>query len=175
MKLIGKKVIIRSPKPSDAKQVFENNKQPEISKNMGSRIDNLKSVKETKAWLMRGKKDKLRRGFVVIDKKTKKIIGTCGLKLDDKNKFATAGWSIIKEYWGKNYSIDALHLLINFAFKKLKLNRIEADVYTFNHRSLNFAKKLGFKVEGLARKKWFKRGKFLDAYMLGLLRKEWKE
>jgi ribosomal-protein-alanine N-acetyltransferase len=174
MILNGEKVILRSPRPTDAKQVLEIIKQPEISKNLGGRVDTLKSIKDVKKWLMRGKKDKSGLNFVIIDKKTNKIIGRCGLKLDNQNKIASAVWLITKEYWGKNYSVDALHLLINFGFKKLKLNRIEADVYKFNLRSLNFAKKLGFKVEGVARKRWFKRGKFLDVYTIGLLKREWK-
>jgi RimJ/RimL family protein N-acetyltransferase len=64
--------------------------------------------------------------------------------------------------------------LIEFSFKKLKLNRLEAGIFTFNKRSLNFAKKLGFKVEGISRQKSFKRGKLIDNYEVSLLRKEWK-
>jgi ribosomal-protein-alanine N-acetyltransferase len=174
MILKGKKVILRSPRLSDAKQICEIIKQPEISKNLGGGADAIKSIKDARKWLMRRKKDKTGFTFVIIDKKTKKIIGRFWLKSDERNKFATAGWYIAKEYWGKNYAVDALRQLINFGFKKLKLNRIEADVYKSNLRSLNFAKKLGFKVEGVARKKWLKRGKFLDAYIIGLLKKEWK-
>ncbi|MCX6774465.1 MAG: GNAT family N-acetyltransferase [DPANN group archaeon] len=175
MILKGKKVILRYPKLSDAKWLFENIKKPEISKNLASFVDDMKSIGDEIKWIKKQparRKNKTHFNFVITDKKNH-LIGGCGLHTLDTH-IAGAGWWITKEYWGKDYATDAIRQLVNFGFRKLKLNRIEADVFKFNPRSLNFAKKLGFKLEGIKRQRWFKRSKFLDAYAISLLRQEWK-
>jgi ribosomal-protein-alanine N-acetyltransferase len=178
MILAGKKVILRYPKLSDAKWVFENIKKPEISKMIAYTIDNIKTVKDEIKWiksLPNKRKNKNTFDFIIVDKKTGALMGGCGTgDVNQLEKRSTVGWWVAKEYWGKGYSLDAVKLFINFCFRKLKLNRLEAGIFTYNKRSLNFAKKLGFKVEGISRQKSFKRGKLFDDYDVSLLRKEWK-
>jgi len=177
MILKGKKVILRYPKLSDAKWLFENIKKPEISVNMAYFVEDMKSIKDQVKWIKRApaKRKKNHFNFVIVDKKTGALIGTCGTgDIDAREKRAGIGWWAAKEYWGKGYALEAVKLLIRFSFKKLKLNRLEAGIFTFNKRSLNFAKKLGFKLEGISRQKSFKRGKLIDDYEISLLRKEWK-
>jgi ribosomal-protein-alanine N-acetyltransferase len=178
MILEGKKVILIYPKLSDAKWLFVNVKKPEISRMLAYFVDDLKNLKEEIAWVKSqpAKRKKGDYNFVIADKKTGKIMGSCGTgDINSREKRSTVGWWIAKEYWGKGYSLEAVKLLINFCFKKLKLNRLEANIFSYNLRSFNFAKKLGFKLEGIAREKSFKRGKLIDAYSVSLLRKEWRK
>jgi ribosomal-protein-alanine N-acetyltransferase len=177
MILKGEKVILRYPKLSDAKWAFENIKKPEISRNMAYFVDDMKSIKDQVKWIKRApaKRKKNHFNFIIVDKKTGALIGGCGTgDINQLEKRATVGWWAAKEYWGKGYVLEAVKLLIEFSFKKLNLNRLEAGIFTFNKRSLNFAKKLGFKVEGIGRQKAFKKGKLIDEYDISLLRKEWK-
>jgi len=178
MILRGEKVMLRYPKLSDAKWVFENIKRPEVSKMMAYFVDDMTSIKDEVAWIKSQpakRKKKISFNFIIIDKKTKALIGTCGIgDIDAREKRVTVGWWVAKKYWGKGNASDAVKLLIKFGFEKLKLNRLEAEVFTYNKRSFNFAKRLGFKLEGIARQKSFKRGKLIDDYEFSLLRKEWK-
>lgn len=178
MILKGKKVILRYPKLSDAKWLFVNIKKPEISRMLAYFVDDLKSLKEEIAWVKSqpAKRKKGDYNFVIAERKTGRIMGSCGIgNINSREKRTMAGWWIAKDYWGKGYSLEAVKLLINFCFKKLKLNRLEADIFNYNSRSFKFAKKLGFKLEGLAREKSFKRGKLIDVYSVSLLRREWKQ
>jgi len=178
MILKGEKVILRYPKLSDAKWFFVNIKKPEIAQNLGPAPKKLKSVKDEIKWVKsqpakRRKKETL--NFAIVDKKTKKLIGSCGfntINLDEK--YVEAGWWTAKQYWGKGYALDAVKQLIKYGFNKMKLNRIEARMFVYNPRSHKFAKKLGFKDEGYMRKRHLFKGKFYDEYLVGLLRKEWK-
>ena len=65
--------------------------------------------------------------------------------------------------------------LIDFAFKKLKLRRLNLPAYVENVASNALAKKLGFKLEGTLRKyhKIKSTGRIHDANIYGLLREEW--
>ena len=103
-------------------------------------------------------------------------IGICSLHdIDFKNQHAGLGVTIgEKEYQDKGYGTEAARLLINHAFKKLNLNRIESTALEYNNRSIRVLTKLGYKYEGRRRKCVLKNGKFEDVLIFGLLRHEWK-
>ncbi|MFH4293364.1 GNAT family protein, partial [Acinetobacter baumannii] len=64
---------------------------------------------------------------------------------------------------------------LNHAFNKLGLEKVFGQVLSFNDKSLNFHRKMGFVQEGLLRKHFKdQRGEF-DIYQFGLLRTEWLE
>ena len=75
---------------------------------------------------------------------------------------------------GKGYCKRALTLLIGWGFEELGLDRIYAEVYTFNEPSANLLRKLGFQEEGMLRKHVWRMGKRWDSVMMGLLREEWQ-
>jgi ribosomal-protein-alanine N-acetyltransferase len=177
MILTGKKVILRYPKLSDAKWLFTNLKKPEIAPKMAHFVEDMKSIKDQIAWVKKqpAKRKKKHFNFIIVNKKTGELIGSCGTgDISIPERRSTVGWWTTKENWGKGYAKEAATLLINFCFKKLKLNRLEAGIFTHNPRSLKFAQKLGFKLEGIGRQRAFKRGKLIDEYDVSLLRQEWK-
>lgn len=47
---------------------------------------------------------------------------------------------------------EALQAVIDYAFKQMKLHRIEANIMPANTRSIQLVKSLGFEEEGLAKK-----------------------
>jgi len=79
-----------------------------------------------------------------------------------------------KREWGKGYAKEALTAVINYCFMELNLNRIGAEIYEFNPRSIHLFENLGFQREGVARQNVFKKGEFRNEYIYGLLKGEWK-
>ena len=71
------------------------------------------------------------------------------------------------------YFIEAQELIINHAFFKLNLRRINASAHTKGLRDLNI-KLFKYKHEGTLRESWYVDGKFVDLYLLGLLKKDWQ-
>lgn len=65
--------------------------------------------------------------------------------------------------------------VLDFGFKKLKLHRIELDVYNYNKRAIGLYKKMGFKIEGIKREHNFYKGKFYSTYYMSILDREWKK
>ena len=104
-----------------------------------------------------------------------KIIGVAGLTyihpIYRTGEFAiTLGDS---SYRGKGYGSDTLKTLINYGFNDLNLNKIWCEVYE-NNKAIEIYRKIGFKDEGILRQQVYKNGKFLDSYILSMLRSEYE-
>ena len=81
-------------------------------------------------------------------------------EIDDNIKEWEIGWEIHPDFAGKGYSTEASKALVEFAFKELKIHRLQALCNDKNIRSENIMKKIGMKKEGVIRavrylnKKW---------------------
>jgi ribosomal-protein-alanine N-acetyltransferase len=82
------------------------------------------------------------------------------------------GWN--KANWGKGYATETLQAIIAYCFRELKMNRIGAEIYEFNTRSIRLFERNGFQREGTKRQYIFKDGVFKDEYLYSLLRGEWE-
>lgn len=173
--LNGKKVILRPVKRSDLKLFLKWFNDQEVSQYLSIYLPMTEMGEEK--WIEKLGKEQQGKTviFVIETKEGKKSIGTCGLhEVDHKNQHATLGISIgEKDYWSNGYGTDATQLIVDYGFNQLNLNRISSCVFSFNKRSENLHKKLGFKEEGRRREKWFRSGEFQDDIVFGLLRKDW--
>ncbi len=96
--------------------------------------------------------------------------------IDRYNRRCKVGITIgDKRYWGKGLAKEALIAVIAYCFDTLRLNRIGAEIYAFNDRSIRLFEGLGFQREGIIRQSVFKKGQFVDEYIYGLLMSEWQE
>lgn len=77
-----------------------------------------------------------------------------------------------KDEWNKGYATEARLLMIKYAFEERGLYRITAHVIENNIGSIKMNEKCGFKVEGVMRQAIYKRGRFWDLYVMGVLRDE---
>lgn len=96
--------------------------------------------------------------------KNEKIIGTIQLYNIMRGMFqdATVGYSIDKDEEGKGYMKEALSIISNYAFKILKLHRLQATTLVDNIRSKSVLKACGFKEMGISEKYLFINGKWQD-------------
>jgi RimJ/RimL family protein N-acetyltransferase len=109
-----------------------------------SRADTEKFYRELRA-------DKDRAWFVIVVKKSGRVIGEAGL-LRMFRPWRTTDMSIIigeKDAWGRGYGAEAGHLLLGYAFKRLGFHRVSIGVVGFNERALRFWESLSFKKEGV--------------------------
>jgi ribosomal-protein-alanine N-acetyltransferase len=111
----------------------------------------------------------------IILKDDGKLIGTCGFHaLSDYHKRIEIGYDLNRDYWGKGIMTEALSLIIDYAFEKSEVNRIEAFVEPPNIASGALLEKLGFSMEGILREHEMCRRRLTDIQLFSLLRKEWK-
>jgi RimJ/RimL family protein N-acetyltransferase len=103
------------------------------------------------------------------------MIGTATLfNFNFDNGRAEIGYSLAREHWGNGYCNEALTALLNYAFEKFNLRRIEADVDPRNGPSIRTLERLGFQREGYLRERWHVDGEIQDSLFYGLLRRDWE-
>lgn len=96
-----------------------------------------------------------RIGFCgVIEKKSKRFVGWCGLwRLKETDEFEV-GYAIAKDFWGKGYATEAAKRVLQYGFEELNLKKIVAVASPENQASQNVMKRIGME--------FVKIGKFYD-------------
>lgn len=113
--------------------------------------------------------------FGIHKKEDDSLIGFCMIAfIDYYNKNCKFGMTIgEKDEWGKGYGKEVLDKIIRYCFEDLDMNRIGVEIYAFNERSIKMFENMGFKREGIIRQLVYKKNKFEDEYIYGLLKSEW--
>lgn len=172
MILKGEKIILRPMRVTDASLYVRWLNDPEVNKFLATRELTLKAEKEK---LKKITKETPQQHFAI---ETKGGITIGGAELSVKNKRARRAELGLhigdKNYWGQGLGKEVMNLLLQYGFKKLKLHRIELDVYEYNKRAIALYKKLGFKKEGVRREHNFYNGKFYSTYHMSILDREFE-
>ena len=113
--------------------------------------------------------------FVVIEKASDSIIGTCLLfRHEAASDRMELGYVLGRAHWGGGLMREALSALIAHAFTAYGLRRLEAEVNPDNRASDVLLRRLGFTHEGVLRKRWMAKGAVYDINFYGLLSDEWR-
>lgn len=85
------------------------------------------------------------------------IIGSVGLYMNNHHHRAEICYDLSKPYWRQGVMNKVLRKVIDFAFEKLNVFRIEALTLKENEASIAILRKMGFEREGTLRKyRYFK-------------------
>lgn len=181
MKLETERLILRSPRMSDWKDLVEGIGNLKISKNLMvvphpyTKKDAINRIQACiKTWK---KKKKEKYPFFIELKSERKIIGAISLNMDIHNKTGSTGSWINEKYQGKGYITEAKIAVNEFAFNKLSLRKLETAVYFENPISNRVQKKVGYKYEGCKKQNILCKatGKIHDTNIYGLFKKDWKK
>lgn len=91
--------------------------------------------------------------FGVFEKRTGRLMGfvLLALVLRFNVQSARISYTIFNNYWKHGYGRETAEATIQFAFRRLKLHRLEAEIQPHNRSSLALARRLGFQFEGMRR------------------------
>ncbi len=114
------------------------------------------------------------RWAIMLKNNPEKLIGTVALHYwSIQNRRVELGADINKLYWGKGISSEVTKEVIDFAFEKLNVNRLELRCDPRNMGSIVIAQKFGFTFEGTLREHVYVEGKgFVDETVYAKLRKD---
>ncbi|MBW2995322.1 GNAT family N-acetyltransferase, partial [Candidatus Woesearchaeota archaeon] len=153
MKLTTKRLILRDLEKKDLESLVKNVNNLNVSKYLS--VVPYPYKKKDGEWFInhaRGKakqKPRVDYDFGIALKEENKIIGIIGLtKIDRFQGTATIGYWLGEKYWRQGIMTEAAKRVLDYAFKTLKLRRINICAYTKNKASQALIKKLGFKYEG---------------------------
>ncbi len=93
-------------------------------------------------------------GFLVIHRQTREIVGVINLNNIIRGAFQNAflGYYAFRPHAGKGLMQEGMRLVLQHAFRKLKLHRLEANVQPGNRASTALVQKCGFVREGFSRR-----------------------
>ena len=172
----GKNITVRKLKLSDAGDIYRHIRKKDIVK-WTSNIPH-PYPKGSAVRFIRGSHFNIRKkkayNLGIALNQTGKIIGGIGIRNIDreKKKSAELGYWLGKEYWNRGYVTEAVKLMLEFAFRTLKLHRIYAEAFKNNHASNKVLQKAGFKKEGELREAEYRHGEWQDVCIYSILTTE---
>jgi [ribosomal protein S5]-alanine N-acetyltransferase len=180
MRLVTKRLILRDLKASDAKSITRHVNNLKVTRYL-LKVPHPYSLKEAKVYLKRillsqKKRPRDKYSFGITLKGRDEVIGHCSIEnVDAFQGTATLGYWLSEDYWRQGIMTEAAEAVLDFAFRKLKLRRVNVSAFAENPASNALIKKLGFTYEGTARKKCRSKatGKIHDEHIYGLLREDW--
>lgn len=102
------------------------------------------------------------------------LIGVAVIKdIDLKNRSARIGYSTGKKYWNNGYTIMAVRIMLDYAYKELNLNRIEVRIDTDDAKSVKLLKEIGGVKEGLLRQAACYNNEFKDIELYSIIKSEY--
>ena len=102
----------------------------------------------------------------------KEIIGTIGFNKFTRRQKANVGYELHPDFWNKGYLTEILKVVVEYGFKELDIDRIEAEVMQGNAASERVLAKAGFTREGVLRHWMYWDNKHYDMTMFSLLQSE---
>lgn len=179
MKIESKRLILRSWKNEDVNDLIEGLNNIEVSKWLAgvpfpyTENDARNFIKWAK-----NQDEKVRIPLAIVLKENNKVIGGIEIaNINTKDGTASGGIWLNEKYQKNGYGTEAFSARIKYCFEKLGLRRIENGYFSGNNKSKKMQEKLGYKEEGIRRKKFLclATNKYEDECITGLLKEEFIE
>jgi len=174
--LTGEKVRLRPLKRADIVSLARNANHAEIAKYIPA-IPYPYTTVEAHKWVNKvhlgARKDTIYQFGIEFDG-GEGIIGMIGLNnVNRTDSNAEIEYWLGKKYWSRGYISEATNLILDFAFKTLRLRRVYAVTICINERSVRLLEKHGFMREGVWRQGSRMNRRWHDVYAYGILREEY--
>jgi ribosomal-protein-alanine N-acetyltransferase len=171
--LKGKKVYLRPPEPADCDEYLELSKRS--ARFHRGLIKMSRTPEEFAGFLERSKLD-TNGNFLVCRVSDGAIAGMINLSQIFYGPFCSAylGYGLGVGFTGQGLMTEAVELIVRYAFKDLKLHRIEANIQPENEASIAVVKRAGFTKEGFSPKYLKVGGKWRDHERWAIVRENWK-
>jgi ribosomal-protein-alanine N-acetyltransferase len=114
-------------------------------------------------------------GFLVLRNDDDALAGVINFSEIVRGAFHSAyvGYYAFAPLAGDGYMAEGFALALEFAFRRLKLHRVEANVQPANRRSLALVERLGFEREGYSRRYVKIAGRWRDHVRFAMLAEDW--
>lgn len=176
----GKRITLRSWKDEDVDDLIEGLNNINVSKWLGA-IPYPYTKQDAEDFIHYAKHAAENSGNImlaIVLKESNKVIGGTSIESINKRNGTAGGGIWLNEKYQKNgYGTEAFSLKIKYAFEELGLRRMENGYFPENIRSEKMQKKLGFKNEGIRRKRFLclATNEYVDECITGLLKEEFVE
>jgi ribosomal-protein-serine acetyltransferase len=140
-------------------------------------LDMTTKVEDTKEYIqgcLRGFSENRSMTTVIIF--NEEIVGVAGYNtINWSNKTAYIGYWLGEEFQGKGIMTKVARALTEYAFKELKLNKVEIRAAAENKKSRSIPERIGFVNEGCIRQAEWLYDHFVNHIVYGMLTMDWNE
>lgn len=146
------RLILREILPTDEDGMFELDRDPEVHKYLGNNpltsrtqvIENINAIRQQYIDYGIGR-------WAIIYKPTNEFIGWSGLKwmtyvTNGHANYYDVGYRLIKRYWGKGIAQESAEMSLDYAFNKLKTNKVHGMAHVDNIASNKILKNIGLNL-----------------------------
>lgn len=116
------------------------------------------------------------QGFATLIFFRDRVAGSIGYNnIDWSNRKTDIGYWLAEDMQGRGIMTKSCRVLVDHAFDRLRLNRVEIFCAVENRRSRLIPERLGFTEEGVHRQAEWVHDHFKDLVCYSMLASEWKE
>lgn len=164
---------LRQITENDLENIFSGLSNPDVIKHYGVNYKTLDDTWEQLEWYAELERTHTGIWWAIISAETAEFCGAIGYNnLSREHKKAEIGFWLLPEFWGKGFVSEALEPVLEYAFQKLHLHRIEAFVETENISSQKTLQKRHFQQEGILRDSEIKNGRSISVTIFSKLSNE---
>jgi ribosomal-protein-alanine N-acetyltransferase len=115
-------------------------------------------------------------GLIVCRRGDDALVGVFNLSEIVRGAFQSAyiGYYAFAPHAGRGYMAEGLELALRFAFRVMRLHRVEINIQPANARSLRLARRAGFTREGFSRRYVRIGGRWRDHERWALTLEDWR-
>jgi RimJ/RimL family protein N-acetyltransferase len=174
--LQGKRVRLRGPRRDDAEALFALFSDPAVMRYWSRPpMTTLGEAQGLLGEMLDSFEQRSLLNWMVTTRDDDGVIGTCTLfRIDPRHRHAEIGYALRSDHWSRGLACEAVTLMLDWAFRRLDLQRVEADIDPRNDGSRQLLARLGFSSEGVMRQRFFVGDEATDSEIFGLLAADWR-
>lgn len=128
------------------------------------------SDSQQEKWIESLSNDKSQQLYSIWVAESGALIGVVGLtSIDYIHRKAELSIYVIPEAQHKGYAKDACKAILDIGFNSFNLHRIWLEVFQ-DSPAIKFYEKMGFIHEGKLKQSYFKNGKYINSFIMGIIR-----
>lgn len=180
MEIDSKRIILRNWKDEDVRDLIEGLNNINVSKWLAAvpYPYTKKDAEEFIAYAKQTEESKKDLMLAIVLKENNKVIGGTSIQnINKKDGTCTGGIWLNEKYQKNGYGTEAFSTRAKYCFEILGLRRLENGYFSDNEKSKKMQEKLGYKYEGIRRKKYLclATNEYNDECITGLLKEEFIE
>lgn len=168
----SERLLFRTIVKEDLEQVRELHNHPEVV----SKLTDIRPVNqiEQEEWFVKVSSSRRSYRLIARHRETNQLVGVFRIdKIDQVNQNAEIGLDIHPMFHRKGYGFEIYNKMLEVLFMDWNLHRVYLQTLETNVAANSLYLKLGMKYEGRARQAIYRKGRYEDTILYGLIKSEW--
>jgi [ribosomal protein S5]-alanine N-acetyltransferase len=172
--LHGKTVTLREPRLSDAAAFYARLTTPAVARYISTPPNSPVGFERFIAWVQHERTLGRHACLALIPLGESEPVGLIQVRqLEAGFGGAEWGFAVAEDHWGTGFFMEAARATVDFAFRELRIHRLEARVSVQNHRGNGVMRKLGASHDGVLRQSFANAILQTDQVLWALSADEW--